>query len=113
MKASNKAFSLIEVLVAKSIIFILLATFIPIYTTISFERAVLKDRIAITSAVHDELQQKIWIKSTDFESVTISKNNETVHIHFTKEHSFIKACATWINKRGRKEERCLYGLEME
>lgn len=110
MKKNSTAFSLIEVLVANSIILVLLATFLPIYITISFERAVLKDRISITSDLHDELQRKIWLDA-NLEQIDKTVNKEEVQFVFTKEHAFIKGCANWKNKQGREEVICLYGLE--
>lgn len=110
-KEFSDGFSVIELLVAKSIIFILLATFIPIYTTISYERSVLSDRIAITSALHDELQLKVWQGMQGDTKITRVVNNEVIKISFSEEKQFIKGCAKWNNKQGREEVRCLYGLE--
>jgi len=111
-KELSDGFSMIELLIAKSIIFILLATFIPIYTTISYERAVLSDRIAVTSTLHDELQLKVWQEGIQSNTkITRMVNNEVINITFSKEKRFIKGCAKWNNKQGREEVHCLYGLE--
>lgn len=113
MKQNKNGFSLIEVLVAQSILFLLLATFIPIYTIITFEQTVLKNRIAITSALYDELQWNIWNNgSMDHETKDIGTQTSVSFI-FTKEQKYIKGCANWRNVQEREEVVCLYGLDKE
>src|SRR5690625_5299543 len=110
LKQNNKGFSLIEVLVAKSIIFVLLATFIPLYTTILKEQAVLKDRLTITSTLHDELQLILWNNESMRGDMT-RINSLPVHFTFTHEKRYIKGCASWQKKQETKEKKSLYGLE--
>lgn len=109
LKENNKGFSLIEVLVANSILLVLLVTFIPIYTTITYEQAVLKNRLMITSALHDELQPIIW-QVADMENYSKRINKQSVAFSFMLEDQYIKGCANWLNKQDREEEVCLYGL---
>ena len=107
-KYQNKGFTLIEVLVAKSIIITLLLTFIPIYSTITYEQHILKTRLLATSTLHDELM----LYGTDEESektFTKNINNESVTIVFINQSKYTKGCATWTNIKEREEEICLYG----
>lgn len=107
-KYRNKGFTLIEVLVAKSIIITLLLTFIPIYSTITYEQHVLKTRLLATSTLHDELL--LYTNDAVKEQTYTKKvNNQSVTIHFTNQTKFVKSCATWTNIKKRKEEICLYG----
>jgi len=107
-KYQNKGFTLIEVLVAKSIIITLLLTFIPIYSTITYEQHILETRLLATSTLHDELM--LYEKDERKEkSFTTNVNNESVTIRFTNQSKYIKGCATWTNIKKRKEEICLYG----
>lgn len=113
MRQNRNGFSLIEVLVAQSILFLLLATFIPIYTIITFEQTVLKNRIAITSALHDELQWNIWNNGSMDRSTREIGTQTSVSFIFTKEQKYIKGCASWVNVQEREEVVCLYGLNKE
>lgn len=110
MKQNSEGFSLIEVLIAKSILLILLATFIPIYTTITFERAVLKNRVAITSALHDDLQPIIWNQANRSSNTKHIGTQQSVSFVFEEEQQYVKGCASWVNLQEREEVVCLYGL---
>ena len=57
---NGKGFTLIEVLVAMSIILMLVATIIPINTFIKIGEEILQDRRDILFTLHDELQDAIW-----------------------------------------------------
>lgn len=107
MKSYN-GFTLIEVLIAKSVLITLLATFIPIFTIISFEQNVLHTRLLVTSSLHDELQffEK---KNNNTDLYTKAINQHTITFTFTKNVDYSKGCAKWINVQKRHEETCLYG----
>lgn len=112
LKLSNKGFSFVEVLVAKTILLFILAIFLPIYTTISYEHIVLKSRLLIVSSLHDHLQTMTFGEQT-VNNITNTINNNQVEFSFKKEGRYIKGCANWINQRNRKEEVCLYGLDKD
>lgn len=94
-----------------SIIFLLVATILPIDIVLKKERKILQDRREIILFLHDSLQEFIW-KSETFhpKQQTEQLNGTSVYFQFVKENEFIKGCATWQNVRGKEERICLYGL---
>lgn len=109
---SNKGFTLIEVLIASSIIVMMVTTLVPIASLLLHEREVLSDRRIITSRLHDELQPFIWKehKAPPPSLYTKSIRSTRVKFHFSYEKEFIKGCVEWENVKKRKEKLCLYGL---
>lgn len=108
---SSKGFTLIEVLIASSIIVMMVTTFVPIASLLSHEREVLSDRRMIISLLHDELQPFIWEEHNAAPS-TFTKTIHSIRarFHFSREKEFIKGCAEWENVKKNKEKQCLYSL---
>ncbi|WP_176330238.1 type II secretion system protein [Oceanobacillus rekensis] len=109
----DNGFTLIEVLVAASILFMTVSTFLPIILILDAEQKVLSDRRHLTHMLHDELQYFIWNPSTE---KLPSQFTETVHtipakFEFSIEKQLIKGCVEWNNAKNRKEEICLYGIQ--
>lgn len=99
-------------LVAMSIVFMLVATVIPIDTLLKQERKKLHDRRIIAMELHDILQHIIWTEAKEPFSdniQTVKINHITVHIQFKIENEWVRGCATWENAREKQEELCLYG----
>lgn len=110
MLSNNRGFTLIEVLVAFSLIMMLVTTFIPISSIIEKHTSILSDRRVISSKLHDELQKQLWEKkSLSSESVIIKVNKKAVTFFFTNENELIKGCAKWENVKNQNEKFCLYG----
>ncbi|WP_029271023.1 prepilin-type N-terminal cleavage/methylation domain-containing protein [Virgibacillus alimentarius] len=108
---NNKGFTLIEVLVASSIIFTIVSTTVPITSLLLKEREILSDRRIITSRLHDELQPFLWEKKKTLPSTFIKTISETpVKFHFSYKEKLIKGCAEWENVKERNEKICIYGL---
>jgi len=109
---SNKGFTLIEVLIASSIIIMMVTTFVPITSLLLHEREVLSDRRIITSRLHDELQPVLWKehKAAPPSIYTKSIRSTRAKFHFSYEQEFIKGCVEWQNVKKKKEKLCLYGL---
>lgn len=107
---SINGFTLIEVLVAMSIIFVLVATIIPIDIVLKQGRKTLQDKREITLHLHDTLLHYISTSELINVSTTETINGTFVTIHFTEENEYIKGCATWENARDKHEQICLYGL---
>lgn len=103
-----KGFTLIEALVAMSVIMMLVMTIIPIDIIIKQERSVLHDRRLIVSMLHDKLQQIIWENNT-INSSSETVNNKMVTFEYNNEGEFIKGCASWENAKQARETICLYG----
>lgn len=108
LKGFSAGFTLIEVLVAKSVLITILATFIPIFTVISYEQNVLKTRLLVTSMLHDEIQ--LFNRNENVPShYTKLINEQSIQFTFSNQNNYVKGCAQWINVQKRKEESCLYG----
>lgn len=110
MLSKNRGFTLIEVLVAFSLVMLLVTTFIPISSIIQQHTTILSDRRIISSKLHDELLKQLWEeKSLMSESFTENVNKKKVEFYFTIENELIKGCATWDNAKNKNEKFCLYG----
>ncbi|WP_179151895.1 prepilin-type N-terminal cleavage/methylation domain-containing protein [Oceanobacillus senegalensis] len=110
MLKSGNGFTLIEVIVATSIFFTLVSTFIPMITLLSKEQGILKDRRNISYHLHDELQPFLWENKPVPNHYTDEITGRTVTFSFTRERGFIKGCAAYENGRHTDETICFYGL---
>lgn len=111
MLRNNKGFTLIEVLVASSILFLVMMTVVPINSLLTNERIISKDRYEYADQLQAELQPFIWERNKRLPATyerTI--NNQSVSFQITRETDvLIKGCVRWINAREKQEEVCLYG----
>lgn len=109
---NSKGFSLIETLVALSILLTVISTFIPIKTTIMMERDILNQEQKVLNTLHEELQVSLWNSGTNTESTyTVNVGNTPVTIRFTVENSLLKGCAEWKNAKNKQQRSCLYGYQ--
>lgn len=106
----NEGFTLIEVLVAMSIVMMLVATIIPINILIKQERKILEDKRTISMRLHDELQ-KIVFEDMKPQNDTVEIGNKSVYFTFRTEQELQKGCAIWENEKQKEETICLYGLK--
>ncbi|WP_337019686.1 type II secretion system protein [Oceanobacillus massiliensis] len=107
----NNGFTLIEVLIAASVLFTAVSTLLPLITILDSEQKVLSDRRAFAYMLHDELQQFIWAPQTYPEKFEKENNSVQATFEFTEEADFIKGCVEWINVKQRNETLCMYGLQ--
>lgn len=105
-----KGFTLIESLVAMSIVMMLVVTIVPIDILIKQERKTLQDKRAIVLTLHDYLQQMTWENDMLYDEQQII-NGVTVYFDYSLENQLIKGCASWDNVKQRKEKYCLYGYK--
>ena len=105
---SNKGFTLIEVLVAMSIIMMLVATIVPIDLLLKQEKKILQDRRIISFYLHDELQEVVLGKAK-LKHEQVMVRNSPVSIEFKAEAEWVKGCARWTNAKQKEESVCLYG----
>src|SRR5699024_5931320 len=111
MLKNNKAFTLIEVLVGSSILFIIIITIVPINSLLESERNLLRDRYDYTNKLHDELQSFIWEDKKIPVTYERRINKKTVSFQFSKEYrELIKGCVNWENDRSKNAVIRLYGF---
>ena len=105
----NKGFTLIEVLVALSILISTVSVIIPITSLLYKEKQILSDRRAIAFHLHDEMQPFLW-EGLPPSVYNDRLQNKEVTFQFTTENEFIKGCASWENVKNTEETFCLYGM---
>lgn len=109
MRNSN-GFSLIETLVALSILVTVISIFIPIQSKIMIERDVLNQNQVVSNVLHEELQKTLWSNQLIPEdSYIINVDGSPITINFTLDKSLLKGCAKWENAKKMQQQSCLYG----
>lgn len=111
MLLNNKGFTLVEVLIAFSLIIFIAMTFIPVTTLIEKESRSLSNMRVFSNILHDELQEYIWLKKElPIEAYTRKVNGKKIILNFLYEEELIKGCVSWENNKNKKEIHCLYGI---
>lgn len=106
----SNGFTLIEVLIATSLLMFVITTFVPMFSLLNNERVILHDRSTIASQLHDELQYFLWKDPLVIPAHFIkTKQHKKVSFDFTKKNDLIKGCANWKNVKRSQEQICLYG----
>jgi prepilin-type N-terminal cleavage/methylation domain-containing protein len=107
----NNGFTLIEVMVAASILLTFISLLIPAVSLLKTEKQILSDRRMVTFELHDQLQPFIW-QTTRLkrDKYSIKVNTLPVEITISTEKEYLKGCAYWKNAKQRQEKICLYGL---
>lgn len=106
---NNDGFTLLESIVAMTIIFSLMLTILPIHSTLQLERALNKEKRDITYHLHDELLYALEATNQLKSNYIIETVFTNLQIEFTETKNTLKACATWIDLKERDQEVCLYG----
>ncbi len=107
--SNNNGFTLIEVLLAFMIVFIVITTIVPIVSLIEYERTILSDRRTYTHVLHDELQPYLWESKATPDTYTKKFAANEVTFQFSKREHLVKGCAHWKNVKQTNEKICLYG----
>lgn len=107
---NTRGFSLSEVIIAMSIVMILMASILPIHQLIETEQLRLKQHHLIKLALHDELQDVIWL-NLPLNTYEKTVANNKVTLSFTTEAEYVKGCAAWSNVQNKFEKVCLYGIQ--
>ncbi|MBU8908981.1 competence type IV pilus minor pilin ComGE [Desertibacillus haloalkaliphilus] len=109
MNKCHKGFSLIEVMVALSILAVLAMTIVPTLTIVYGERVTIREQQQALSLIDDRLQ--IWLydryNSVNAEEVDV---NGTLYDLQSKTiaHETLQVCVTWHGSNNRSYERCGY-----
>src|SRR5699024_7436377 len=102
--SNNNGFTLIEVLLAFMIVFIVITTIVPIVSLIEYERTILSDRRTYTHVLHDELQPYLWESKATPDTYTKKIAANEVTFQFSKREHLVKDVLTgkMLNKRMKK-----------
>jgi len=107
----NDGFTLIEVLIAATLLLTVVTTIVPIISLVQSERQVLSERRTLSLKVHDELQQFLWLEDITLPAgYTNTIHGREVQLTFKEENDYVKGCAKWQNAKKRNESFCLYGI---
>lgn len=109
---NNTGFTLIETLIAFSIVLIAIATILPITSLLTYEREILHERRLLISKLHDHMQPFIW-DDNQLTNQTYEEQVNTTRVVYrvSQEDDLIKGCVSWINVKEREEKHCLYGSQ--
>lgn len=105
----NNGFTLIEVLVACSVIFMLISVVIPIVETIKLERIKHYDKRNIAFSLHNELLSKLYDDYYDESVKTEFIHQLNVTYSFERDGNLIEGCAHWKNVKKKDETLCYFG----
>lgn len=110
---NNSGFSLVEVVVSASIIFMLITIALPIITIVQRESKELTNHRTIAETLHDELYQ--YIQKQTYKKTSYVKNVEhkAVQLSFEVQISNVKGCASWEHERDGNKSICLYGKTIQ
>ncbi|MBP1950357.1 type II secretion system protein [Virgibacillus litoralis] len=107
---NNKGFSLIESLVAVTLLMIMISTLIPITNLLIYEREVLHQKRLFGNELHAELQPYLWDDQASIPTEYSKEVNETKLIFtFSAENKLLKGCVEWKNVKNKTDQICLYG----
>ncbi|MFC4558802.1 prepilin-type N-terminal cleavage/methylation domain-containing protein [Virgibacillus kekensis] len=107
---SNKGFSLIESLVAVSMLCMMIVTLIPLTSLIMTERDILHEKRLYSNILHDKFQDYIWNTGEPLPSrVEEEIAGKKLVFTFTIENKLLKGCVVWTNAKKMSEETCFYG----
>lgn len=103
----SNGFTLIEVLIAASILFIVTSIVMPASLLLHQERLIMRDQRMISAMLHDEIQMFIDTdepnKQFKYEK---QAHNKTLQFEFRIKDNFINACVMWTNVKEDEETLC-------
>ncbi|SFA71187.1 hypothetical protein SAMN04488072_101174 [Lentibacillus halodurans] len=107
---NSKGFSLIESLVAASLLMMIITTLIPATNLLLNERESLKQKRIMTNELHSELQPFIWEEENNLPQRWFKMvNGSEAEFRFTSEDNLLKGCVIWNNAKNKTDQFCLYG----
>src|SRR5690625_5779561 len=83
MLLNSKGFTLVEVILASSMIMVIIMTIVPMGSLLEREKAVLSERRILSLKLHDELQPFLWNDQPLPARYSSKFNFIDVHFHFT------------------------------
>jgi len=107
---NSNGFSMIEALVAASLLMMIITNLIPLTSLILNERESLQQKQNISSELHNQLQDFLWEEQTSLPHRLLKTVDGTeAEFRFTTKGNLLKGCATWKNANERNGQFCLYG----
>ena len=106
---AEKGVSLIQTLIAFTIVILLVTSIIPSIIIVKKHQDVLKQRLTAANKLHDILIKEI---STN-DSVNQTGENDLFQFKIFYKKELIEVCGTWTNIKNERENRCYYGKKEE
>lgn len=105
-----KGFTLLETVIASSIIFLVIALTVPLQSIIKTERKLMLENREIAYILHAALLDYLSIEDKISEKVVDYREKELT-ITFSNEDGLVTSCITWLNSKENRQVRCLYGWD--
>ncbi len=105
---TSKGFTLVETLVAVSILFISLAIVVPSFVLIQKERNELYTELTIIDSLRSELMHLDHQNTTFPAKFSGTMNEKELVYHLSTTNQFVKGCVTWENNHFNEKNFCLY-----
>lgn len=107
MLLKYNGFTLIEVLIAVSILFLVIQIVLPLSVLLKQERQVMSDRRLVGSLLQDEIQ--LFLENNDKVlplKYQKDRQQKTIEFNFLPYHDLVEACVIWINIKSQEEKIC-------
>lgn len=110
MWINQKGFSMIEMLMAWSLMMLLVGTALPIQQLLQVEKQVLKNRHTVQMALHHQLTEQLTADVPEMADTNIQIGHQDVQISYEEKVNYLEGCARWANEKKQNEKVCLYGI---
>jgi len=108
---NEQGFSIVEVLLGTILFLSMILTILPISIQLYEERQSIKEEKLIHYFLFEEMKKSHRSHSVTNEQISQHQiNNRKFQIIYTKEDSYIKACAQWKDIRSLQKEVCFYDI---
>ena len=106
---NETGFSLLQTMVAYSIVMIITLSIVPGIYTLKKENKLLDFKISIINSLHDHLIEELTNDYLVIMKKEIVIDKVPVEIKYKDEANFLRVCAEWTSIKNVNETRCLYG----
>lgn len=101
----EKGVSLIQTLIAFTIVILLVTSIVPSIITVKKHQAIIKQKLTAAYKLHDILIEEI----NSHDSVNQTGENNLFQFKIVYKKELIEVCGTWTNINNERENRCYYG----
>ncbi|WP_167751332.1 type II secretion system protein [Lentibacillus salicampi] len=107
---NSKGFTMIEALVAASVLMMVISTLVPLTSLLLNERENLQQKREMANELHNELQPFLRENKRPLpQRLQKTVDGDEAEFRFTAENNLLKGCVSWENVNDRANQFCLYG----